>query len=131
MMRGEVFEIEGKRFFTFGGATSTDKGWRTEHVSWWKEENFSPSEFDNAVSNLEKVDFTVDYVITHTAPRRFVESVPEAVDRISECQTSMLRSDLEPMINYKKWFFGHFHLDYCREDSVAAWMSEGIVKIAG
>lgn len=129
LMRGEVFEIEGKRFFAFGGATSTDMCARTEHVSWWKEENFSIEEFDNAVSNLKKVDFTVDYVITHTAPKRFVESVPGAIERVRNCKTSMLLSELEPMINYKKWFFGHFHLDYYREDSVAAWMSEEIIMI--
>lgn len=129
LMRGEVFEIEGTTFFTFGGATSTDIGRRTEHISWWKEENYSIEEFENAVSNLEKVDFKVDYVITHTAPKRFVESVPEAVDRVKDCKTSILLSELEPMISYKKWFFGHFHLDYYREDSIAAWMSEGIKKI--
>ena len=78
---------------------------------------------------MEKVDFTVDYVITHTAPARFVDSVPEAVERIKDCKTSMLLSDLEPMLKYKKWFFGHFHIDYYREDSIAAWMSEEIQKI--
>lgn len=129
LMRGEIFEIQGKTFFTFGGATSTDKDWRTAHVSWWQEENFSPAEFENAINNLEKVDFTVDYVITHTAPARFVDSVPEAVERIKDCKTSMLLSDLEPMLKYKKWFFGHFHIDYYREDSIAAWMSEEIQKI--
>ncbi len=129
LMRGEIFEIQGKTFFTFGGATSTDKDWRTAHVSWWQEENFSPTEFENAINNLEKVDFAVDYVITHTAPARFVDSVPEAVERIKDCKTSMLLSDLEPMLKYKKWFFGHFHIDYYREDSIAAWMSEEIQKI--
>lgn len=129
LMRGEVFEIEGTKFFAFGGATSTDMCARKEHISWWKEENFSVEEFDNAVSNLEKVDFKVDYVITHTAPKRFVESVPGAIERVRNCKTSMLLSELEPMINYKKWFFGHFHLDYYGEDSVAAWMSEELVMV--
>ena len=129
LMRGEIFEIQGKTFFTFGGATSTDKDWRTAHVSWWQEENFSSTEFENAINNLEKVDFAVDYVITHTASARFVDSVPEAVERIKDCKTSMLLSDLEPMLKYKKWFFGHFHIDYYREDSISAWMSEEIQKI--
>lgn len=29
LMRGQVFEIDGKTFFTFGGGNSIDKAWRT------------------------------------------------------------------------------------------------------
>ena len=38
LMRGQIFTIEGKTIFTFGGGTSIDKMFRKEHVSWWKEE---------------------------------------------------------------------------------------------
>ena len=38
LMRGQVFEIDGKTIFTFGGAISIDKVHRKEHISWWKEE---------------------------------------------------------------------------------------------
>lgn len=34
LMRGEVFTIEGKKFFAFGGAYSIDQLRRTEGVSW-------------------------------------------------------------------------------------------------
>lgn len=34
LMRGQVFEIEGKTIFTFGGATSIDKDYRVEGESW-------------------------------------------------------------------------------------------------
>ena len=33
LMRGQVFEIEGKTIFTFGGATSIDRDFRTEGMS--------------------------------------------------------------------------------------------------
>ena len=32
LMRGQVYEIEGKTFFTLGGATSIDKYMRTEYL---------------------------------------------------------------------------------------------------
>jgi hypothetical protein len=41
LMRGEVYEIEGKTFFAFGGASSVDKHLRVESISWWEQENFS------------------------------------------------------------------------------------------
>ena len=34
LMRGQVFDIDGKTFFTFGGGNSIDKAWRTPGVSW-------------------------------------------------------------------------------------------------
>ena len=130
LMRGEVFNIDGFTFFAFGGATSTDKVGRIEHISWWAKENFSLAEFDNAIENLEKVNFRVDYVITHTAPKRFLESSQTAVDRVMECKTSIMLSELEPLINYKHWFFGHFHTDYHRKESVCSWMYKELLPLS-
>lgn len=33
LMRGEIYEIDNKSIFTFGGAVSIDKSYRTENVS--------------------------------------------------------------------------------------------------
>jgi predicted phosphodiesterase len=35
LMRGQVYEIEGKKFFTMGGASSLDKQYRVAGKSWW------------------------------------------------------------------------------------------------
>ena len=109
LMRGEIYEIEGKTFFAFGGATSVDRHCRIEFVSWWSQENFSRDEFENAVENLEKVDFTVDYVLTHTAPKRFIVNSTDITSYIDNCPTVQMLSGLEKMLIYKKWFFGHYH----------------------
>lgn len=53
LMRGQVFYIEGKTFFTFGGATSIDKVYRTEDISWWKEEMPTVKETEEGLRNLE------------------------------------------------------------------------------
>ena len=129
LMRGEIFTIEGKTFFCFGGATSTDKEDRKAGVTWWKQENPSIAEFDNALFNLEQHDFSVDYVITHTAPKRFLFTVPEAVGRVVDCTNSKMLAEMEKYMNYKKWYFGHFHIDYCRPDSNEVWMYKKIVRI--
>ena len=63
--------MEGFSIFTFGGATSVDKMYRTENISWWKAENASKSEMDYGVNTLEAAHWNVDYVITHTAPEQF------------------------------------------------------------
>ena len=68
LMRGQIFEIEGSRFFTFGGAYSVDKLYRREHISWWPQEMPTNEEIDEALDNLEQCGNKVDYIITHAAP---------------------------------------------------------------
>ena len=44
---------------------------RTEGVSWWPQEVCSYEEIRHAYETLDACNWTVDYVITHTAPRQF------------------------------------------------------------
>ena len=43
LMRGQVYNIDGTTFFTFGGAYSIDKMYRTEGISWFPEETCQKS----------------------------------------------------------------------------------------
>lgn len=137
LMRGAVFDFEGKRFFAFGGARSHDiddgilswedfdtmeefketvriwkkqrKIFRINHVSWWKEELPSDEEIQNAEKNLAKVDYKVDYVITHCAPQSIV-----AFLYMSHSEPDKLTSYFEYLshrLNFRNWFFGHYHED--------------------
>ena len=51
-MRGEIFQINGKSFFAFGGAESHDKEYRTSGKTWWTDEMPSADEYKNAISNI-------------------------------------------------------------------------------
>ena len=75
LMRGQVFEIEGKRIFAMGGANSIDKYARAEGVSWWRAEIPSESELAEARRNLDKYGNCVDLIITHTAPRTAIAAL--------------------------------------------------------
>ena len=68
LMRGQVYEIEGKRIFSFGGAYSIDKAFRTPGKSWWPQEMPTEEDMNEAIKNLEAVNWEVDYIITHAAP---------------------------------------------------------------
>ena len=39
LMRGQVFEIDGYKFLTFGGALSFDRNRRVEGKTWWAQES--------------------------------------------------------------------------------------------
>lgn len=110
LMRGQVFTIDGIKIFTFGGAMSNDKQYRKEGVSWWKEEIPSTQEFEEGINNLEKHDLTVDVIITHTAPSLVITKKDLNDNEINDPTCEMLDSFMEN-VNFKQWFFGHFHED--------------------
>lgn len=111
LMRGQVFEIKGKKILAFGGAESTDKEYRTEGKSWWHQETPTQADYDEAYKNLELHDFTVDYIITH--------SIDEVSTRFSvfvgvyfkPMETNIRLNLFEQNVKYKHWYFGHYHAD--------------------
>ena len=113
LMRGQVFELEGSTIFTFGGATSIDRVLRREGVSWWKEELPSPAELAEGIANLKARGNKVDYIITHSCGERALMYPPLRtrsfqMDRYPENQ---MLAYFEDVAMYKRWYFGHYHLD--------------------
>ena len=110
LMRGQVFEIDGKTFFTFGGGNSIDKAWRTPGVSWWVEEMPSDYEYEEGNRNLERVDNKVDYILTHTCPTEVIYSM---VDYYKEGEEELQQylQRVADRVEFEGWYFGHFHID--------------------
>lgn len=113
LMRGQVFEIEGKTFFTFGGATSIDRFMRREGVSWWRGELPTYEELDEGVANLKKYNNEVDFIVTHSCSERAFNypQIKNSATLKADCPESGMLSYFEDFVKYKTWFFGHFHVD--------------------
>lgn len=109
LMRGEIYEIEGKTFFTFGGALSVDKSYREPNVSWWEQEEAAPEQMKYAEQNLSARDFKVDYILTHTLPRTVINELPELF--YIKDKTADFLDEILLTTEYKAWFCGHMHLD--------------------
>lgn len=109
LIRGQVFEIDGKKFFTMGGAYSIDKAMRREGISWWKAELPTNEEYRTAGENLGKYGYSVDYVITHTIP----QSAIHRLGRVPATEDGELTGYFEWLysekLEFKKWFAGHWH----------------------
>jgi len=130
LMRGQVFEIGGLTWFTMGGAASHDiqdgildpeapsfeqeyrfksstrQKFRVKGVSWWPEELPSDAEYEEAIKNLEQVNWQVDCVLTHCAPTSIQKKLGRSYtpDRLTDfLQTVMTRCQFDC------WFFGHYH----------------------
>ena len=113
LMRGQVFELEGKKIFTFGGATSIDKAFRLEGISWWRQEVPTYDDLDEADMNLAKHHRTVDFIITHSCSEKTLYKVPlyDRPAKLKPCIDNAFLSNFET-VKYKHWYFGHYHLDY-------------------
>ena len=68
LCEGQVYQIDGKSFFTMGGAESYDKQFRIQGISWWPQELPSEKEMREARANLLGQGMKVDYVVTHCLP---------------------------------------------------------------
>ncbi|MDE6690388.1 MAG: metallophosphoesterase [Clostridia bacterium] len=113
LMRGQVFEISGKTIFTFGGATSIDKEYRKEGQSWWPQELPTYEELDEGLANLKRYGNKVDYIITHSCGMRALmyPRLRLAAGIKIDCPESQMLSNFEDIVEFKHWYFGHFHID--------------------
>jgi hypothetical protein len=128
-------EINGKKFFVFGGAQSHDISegildranfktddefyeaaylwrktkyyYRIAHISWWKEELPSEDEMKHAMEQLAKHDFKVDYIISHCAPT----GIHCLMGYDSPDAATNFLQQVAEKTEFKKWYFGHYHDD--------------------
>lgn len=135
LMRGEIFEIEGKSWFVMGGAACHDtwngvldpeapdfearfrklylagEFFRVKGYSWWEQEMPSGEEIAHARKNLEAHGNKVDYVITHCAPTRFQEMIAFALRNRTYVPTPLTAylDEVWTDVSFTKWYCGHYH----------------------
>lgn len=119
LMRGQVFNIEGYKFFVMGGATSIDKAFRQEHVSWWKEEMPTIMEMNEGLENLRENNNKVDYIISHTCSARTLKIISNLGGFTTKPEDELNKyfDIVEKEVQFKKWYFGHFHEDLAIKDN--------------
>ena len=103
--RGEIYEIDGKRFFVMGGCKSSAK-WK-EMGLWYPEEDPTAEEIAYAKANLIRCGCRVDYVLTH---RHEDGGDPDALTLGGLC------SWIEQNVSYTHWFEGHHHKNEVRAE---------------
>lgn len=115
LMRGEVYDIDGKTLFCMGGAQSVDKAFQQRNGTWYEEEMPDSYEYARAEKNLAQHSWKVDFVLTHTCANRML---PAALKRNAIPGVGIMTDELtdwfdeiEDKLAYRHWFFGHFHED--------------------
>lgn len=111
LMRGQIYTIEDKTFFTMGGAKSIDVMYRKEHISWWKDEMPSNSEYDLAMKNLEANNMYVDYIITHCCGSSYLNYLYTSHSESDQLTSFFNHLEFDFDLKFKHWYFGHHHID--------------------
>lgn len=109
LVRGGVFEIEGKKLLCIGGGESHDKEDRDEGFNWWRAELPDQAEMTACSEHLEYLGNQVDYVLTHDAPSQLLEFTGWKQQDINAFQLWL--NKLSKTLRYKKWYFGRYHKD--------------------
>ena len=146
LMRGKIFDIDNKKIFAFGGARSHDiqdgilnldeeekiyeyrkRGayFRIRDFSWWDLELPTNQEMENGIKNLEKVNYKVDYIISHCCPTSIQALINPIYKR--DILTDYLQQ-ISEKCTFKKWYFGHYH-DYKQVNSQFTLLYKDIVPL--
>lgn len=107
VLRGEIMTINDLKFLCIGGAISIDKKYRKLGLSYWPEEEIMDEDINNAISNLKKVNFKVDYVLTHCCDSKTVSNEFGYTPDICNAKLNFI----DKLVDYKYWYFGHYHVD--------------------
>ena len=112
LMRGQIFEIEGKKIFTMGGGESSDVDIRRDVNAWSKDEIPTQEELLEGAENLEMANYDMDVIVTHEPPlkvKSFLNLNENEMLRVTALNAYF--EELSEHCKFKKWFFGSLHVD--------------------
>lgn len=109
LLRGEIYMIEGERYFVFGGGESSDHDIRLQAKTWWEAEMPSAEDMMRGLHNLEQCGNTVDYVLTHEPSGKASGYIHNRFLRLDGVNVYL--NQIEENVTFRRWFFGSVHLD--------------------
>lgn len=98
---------------------------RIRDFSWWDLELPTKEEMQNGINNLEKVNYKVDYIISHCCPTS-IQTLLNPSNK-KDILTDYLQ-EISEKCEFKKWYFGHYH-DYRQFNSQYILLYEDIVPL--
>jgi hypothetical protein len=110
LLRGEIYQIDGRNVFAFGGGDSGEAGLDYDETArWWPQEQPTVEEQNHALHNLQKFRGKIDVVVTHDAPgaiKRFIQMDDNRIAPIHD-----LLDTVAGLTKNAHWYFGRYHLD--------------------
>jgi hypothetical protein len=115
-MDGEIYDFNEKKALVIGGAYSVDKSYRLSGgMPWFDSEQ--PDDYIKSYveSQLDRMDWKVNYVFSHTVPLSYMPReafLPNINSDFVDKSTEEWLETIEKKLNYERWFAGHYHIDW-------------------
>lgn len=80
---------------------------------WWAEEQISHSDRKRIFSKIKRIE-SVDYVLSHTCPFSYIPRemfLPNINQKVVDDSTERWLEDVRQILDYKKWYCGHWHIN--------------------
>jgi hypothetical protein len=102
-----ITELDDLRFGYIRGAESVDRMYRTEGVSWWKDEEMTYKRGCECI-NFFKHNH-VNMILSHDCPFFVVPSVITNPYKTTSSTTNSILDGVFEVCKPSRWFFGHHH----------------------
>lgn len=114
---GEIYDFDGKKAMAIGGAYSIDKYYRlNNNLNWFETEQPDDTIMNFVESQLDEIDWKIDYIFSHTAPLKYEPTdvfIPGLKQENIDKTTEKWLDKIEDILDYDHWFLGHYHTDRC------------------
>ena len=111
LMRGQVYELDGRRLFVLGGAQSHDIEGRVPGKTWWPQELPTEDDFAAARRALDACGWTVDDVLTHSLPTSLQRVMYDDPDAYPGNRLTDFLDEVYARLTFQNWYSGHYHVD--------------------
>lgn len=128
LMRGELYEIDGKKVLSFGGGISDNHDEDLLGISWWKAEAPTDKEISNAIESLKKAEGEVDLIVSYEPPLSIKPCMEEMLQDSGTIHEVL--EQIRTHCSFKMWYFGKYHVDKHIPPSYVA-VFEKLLKYAG
>lgn len=110
---GQIYRLNGRDYLVIGGAYSVDKKYRLDNGYRWFDDE-QPSDYIKSAVEfvIEHRNNKIDVVLSHTCPLKWEPTelfLPNIDQSTVDKSTESWLDEIENKLDYKRWYFGHYH----------------------
>ncbi len=112
---GEIYDFDGNKTMSIGGAYSVDKKWRLlNDLKWFSSEQPSTEIKNRVLNTLSNNNNKIDVILSHTCPYKYLPKekfLPWIDQSTVDSTTEYFLDEIEDSVDYNRWYCGHYHTD--------------------
>lgn len=108
MLRGESYELEGKKVLAFGGGSCDNQSYDAE-PPWRSKALPTEEQVDNVIAHIRQASGSFDLIVSHEPPRSIKSCLDDAPGEFHSIHDIL--EQVRTHTTFSQWFFGRYHID--------------------